>query len=219
MLSQASIAIIDKRLREATGKHVEYFGGISIILTGDPGQLLLVLGSPLYHFPPKDQLCTHGYDCYKQFDKAMQQNDDNNLDQKKFINLLDRLRNGDRIKKGLNSCGKYRRVDCIPAAGKNLNEENFFGLTNTINISINSKITLTNNLWTSKRLVNEANWTIRDIIYPNKENYRNQLPSLLLIEFDHYVGPRFFDKDDPRHNWIPINSLDAIHQILNYSRT
>ncbi|CAF1097582.1 unnamed protein product [Brachionus calyciflorus] len=42
MLSQAVLGIIDKRLREATGKQSEYFGGLSILLTGDPGQLLPV---------------------------------------------------------------------------------------------------------------------------------------------------------------------------------
>lgn len=47
MLSQVSLAIIDFRLRQAK-KIDTYFGGISIILTGDPGQLLPVLGSPLY---------------------------------------------------------------------------------------------------------------------------------------------------------------------------
>lgn len=47
MISQVSIAIIDQRLREAT-KCDKYFGGLSVILTGDPGQLLPVMGSPLY---------------------------------------------------------------------------------------------------------------------------------------------------------------------------
>ena len=48
MVSQVMLHLIDYRLREATGKSDLYFGGISIILTGDPGQLLPVLGTPLY---------------------------------------------------------------------------------------------------------------------------------------------------------------------------
>ncbi|CAF1021169.1 unnamed protein product [Brachionus calyciflorus] len=65
LLSQAVLGIIDKRLREATGKQSEYFGDVSILLTGDPGQLLKVMGAPLYNFPPKDQISTHGYDCFQ----------------------------------------------------------------------------------------------------------------------------------------------------------
>lgn len=48
MLSQINLATIDQRLRQATTKLDLFFGGISVILTGDPGQLLPVLGSPLY---------------------------------------------------------------------------------------------------------------------------------------------------------------------------
>ena len=40
---------IDKRCRQATGKTDEVFGGISIILVGDPGQLPPVADKPLYH--------------------------------------------------------------------------------------------------------------------------------------------------------------------------
>ena len=54
MVSQVLLAQIDKRLRQATGKNNTYFGGISIILVGDPGQLLPVGGSPLYNFPTKN---------------------------------------------------------------------------------------------------------------------------------------------------------------------
>ncbi|CAF1035540.1 unnamed protein product [Brachionus calyciflorus] len=79
----------------------EYFGGISVILTGDPGQLLPVLGSPLYNYPPKDHLIMDGYEAYKQFDKAFwlkvmirQQSLDSDIGQLKFIELLERLRNG-----------------------------------------------------------------------------------------------------------------------------
>ena len=39
MVHQVMLAVIDKRLRQATGKNNLYFGGISIILVGDPGQL------------------------------------------------------------------------------------------------------------------------------------------------------------------------------------
>ena len=58
MLSQCMLAQIDTRLRQATGHNV-YFGGISMILIGDPGQLLPVGGSPLYQYPTKSTIASH----------------------------------------------------------------------------------------------------------------------------------------------------------------
>ncbi|CAF0924316.1 unnamed protein product [Brachionus calyciflorus] len=59
------------------------------------------MGAPLYNFPPKDQISTHCYDCYQQFHKAIclktivrQLSNDYDLDQKKFIEISERLRNG-----------------------------------------------------------------------------------------------------------------------------
>jgi hypothetical protein len=202
-------------------------------------------------------------DLTKLFLKVMvrQQNTDNDPDQKRFIEILEKIRNGENndgtiddwkflLKRQIqpnnqddfkdairlfcdnSACMQYNHdklrelnspicrlsAENYPAVARNLNEENFYGLTNTVNISINSKVTLTSNLWISKGLVNGANGIIRDIIYPETENYRNQLPTALLIEFDYYIGPRFFSNDDPRHNWIPINIFDARHMTLNYIR-
>ena len=42
MLSQKLLFIIDMRLKQATGIHLLPFGGINVVLTGDPGQLLPV---------------------------------------------------------------------------------------------------------------------------------------------------------------------------------
>lgn len=100
MLSQKILAIIDKRLRQATGRKDTYFGGLSIILVGDPGQLLPVADTPLYESHPSTTLKIHGFQCYKQFNHAIRlevcvrQQADSNPDQAKFIYLLPRLRNG-----------------------------------------------------------------------------------------------------------------------------
>ncbi|RNA34443.1 ATP-dependent DNA helicase PIF1 [Brachionus plicatilis] len=87
-------------LKQATGND-KPFGGVSVILTGDPGQLLPVLDSPLYYYPPKDDITWYGYECYKKFDKAIslntifrQASTDNDIDPKRFFEILERLRNG-----------------------------------------------------------------------------------------------------------------------------
>ena len=56
MVSQCLLAHIDQRLRQATGQKEKFFGGLSIILIGDPGQLLPVAGSLLYAKPTKSQV-------------------------------------------------------------------------------------------------------------------------------------------------------------------
>lgn len=71
MFSQVMLAIIDNRLRQATGID-QYFAGLSVILTGDPGQLLPVAGASLYQYPPSSVLAKHGYNCYRQFEKVIQ---------------------------------------------------------------------------------------------------------------------------------------------------
>ena len=100
MLSQCMLAQIDTRLRQATGHNV-YFGGISMILIGDPGQLLPVGGSPLYQYPTKSNIASHGLNLYKQFNESIclevverQKNLNNDPDQDFFISLLTRARNG-----------------------------------------------------------------------------------------------------------------------------
>ncbi|RMZ96220.1 ATP-dependent DNA helicase PIF1 [Brachionus plicatilis] len=77
MLSQNIFGLIDQRLREATGNKNELFGGISIILTEDPGQLNLVGGSPLYHNQPNNMLST----------QVRQQNLENDPDQEYFLSF------------------------------------------------------------------------------------------------------------------------------------
>ena len=100
MLSQVKLAQIDKRLRQATGKNT-FFRGISVILVGNPGQLLPVCGTPLYQYPTKTNLTSHGLNCYKQFTESIclvvcerQINPNNDPNQAFFMSLLKRARNG-----------------------------------------------------------------------------------------------------------------------------
>lgn len=101
-VSQAQMAWVDRRLRQATGKTTVPFGGVSIAMTGDPGQLPPVGGRPLHALDPKDQLNQEGFQAYRQFtavfilDKVQRQDaagvDD--VDQTLFLELLPRARHG-----------------------------------------------------------------------------------------------------------------------------
>ncbi len=104
-----------------------------------------------------------------------------------------------------------------PSAAKIYNSDNFNGLQNILNVCINAKITLTMNLWTNKGLVNGANGVIRDIIFAENA-IEGSLPEAIFIEFDNYIGPKFFSADDHRHNWIPINPGDVYCKYHQASR-
>jgi hypothetical protein len=54
MLGQVTIGWIDKRCKQAVGCNDKVFGGKSLILTGDPGQLPPVADKPLYHAKPSN---------------------------------------------------------------------------------------------------------------------------------------------------------------------
>ena len=101
MLSQVMLGKIDSRLRQAKNTNNLFFGGLSMMLIGDPGQLLPVAGSSLYDTKLKSTLAIAGYLAYKKFDIVItleavmrQQNLDNDPDQAHFMDLLPRLRNG-----------------------------------------------------------------------------------------------------------------------------
>ena len=54
MLAQVTFGWIDKRCKQATSYNDKVFGGKSLILTGDPGQLPPVADRPLYYAKPSN---------------------------------------------------------------------------------------------------------------------------------------------------------------------
>jgi len=100
MLGQKMLAWVDKRCRQATGLTNELFGGKSIILVGDPGQLPPVADKPLYHSKPSCLLQEQGYLAYFMFNTVVKLTINQRVqgctpEQAQFRDLLERLRTGD----------------------------------------------------------------------------------------------------------------------------
>ena len=100
MLGQVTFGWIDKRCKQATGCNDKVFGGKSVILTGDPGQLPPVADKPLYHAKPSNAVGEQGFQAYRMFDKVVkltvnQRVQGMNFEQVQFRDLLLRLRKGD----------------------------------------------------------------------------------------------------------------------------
>ena len=99
MLGQVTFGWIDKRCKQATACSDKVFGGKSLILTGDPGQLTLVADKPLYHANPSNPIGEQGFQAYM-FDKVVtltvnQRVQGSNFEQVHFRDLLLRLRKGE----------------------------------------------------------------------------------------------------------------------------
>ena len=67
MLGQKTMGWIDRRCRQATGLQKILFGGMSVILIGDPAQLPPVGDKPLYHSKPSTTTGEQGYCAYQMF--------------------------------------------------------------------------------------------------------------------------------------------------------
>lgn len=80
------------------------------------------------------------------------------------------------------------------------------GLTGELLISVNSKVMLRRNICTNAGLVNGAIGTVKYIVYQN-DIKPPQFP-YILVEFDNYQGPAFYD------NCVPILPVES-HWILN----
>ena len=100
MLGQVTFGWIDKRCKQATGYNDKVFGGRSLNLTGDPGQLPPVADKPLYHAKPSNAVGEQGHQAYHMFDKVVKLTVNQRVqgmtsEQVQFRDLLLRLRKGD----------------------------------------------------------------------------------------------------------------------------
>lgn len=99
MLDQVTFGWIDKRYKQATGRHDKSLGGKSMILIGDPGQLPPVADKPLYHAKPSNDVGEQGSQTYRMFHKVVKLTVNQRVqgmspEQIQFRDLLLRLRKG-----------------------------------------------------------------------------------------------------------------------------
>ena len=94
MVGCRMLAIIDRQLRQAFSEYNnEPFGGRSIILFGDFGQLPPVLDLPMYADTKRGSLSNSGIVAYKQFIEVYkleiaQRQSGNSKEQQEFRNIL-----------------------------------------------------------------------------------------------------------------------------------
>jgi len=101
MLSKAMLCMIDRRLRDAKSS-IEPFGGLSVVLVGDPAQLLLVADISLSSSSKSsDPLTNEGENVYRLFTKVITLTEVRrqvvavgDVNQQQFINTLLNVRNG-----------------------------------------------------------------------------------------------------------------------------
>ena len=97
MLSQPILGKIDTRLKQAKGNS-EPFGGVSVILVGDPAQLPPVGGTPLHGSMEND---FGGKAAYKSFKHVIKLEEvkrqavkEGDVDQQRFVDILSEMREG-----------------------------------------------------------------------------------------------------------------------------
>jgi ATP-dependent DNA helicase PIF1 len=101
MVGRRMLGMIDIRLRQAFPEYNNKpFGGRSVILTGDFGQLPPVLDLPMYSSIQRDPLSNDGFVAYRQFHEVykldlIQRQSGDSESQQKFRDILLRLRDGE----------------------------------------------------------------------------------------------------------------------------
>lgn len=210
MCGQSLFYWIDKRLREATGIN-ETFGGISVIICGDFGQLFPVLDTALFVSPTRDTSLqkSQAFMLYRLFTDVIFLRKNFRSKDPRFTELLLRLRDGrqtsDDIKLLQTRFAKTRTPDTerlveLKEPIARIESENSSTLANdapadiaplpsTLALSIGSFVMVTVNLWQQAGIFNGLTGTVYDIIY-SPGTKPPTLPLAILIQADvRYKGP------------------------------
>ena len=74
VIGQKMFGWINRRCKQATSVSSLPFGGTSVVLVGDVGQLPPSNWQSIYHDKPSGEIGTEGYMVYRQFDKVVKLN-------------------------------------------------------------------------------------------------------------------------------------------------
>ncbi|CAG8690619.1 9574_t:CDS:2, partial [Scutellospora calospora] len=211
MIGRRMLALINLRLRQAFPEHNNTpFGGRSIILVGDFGQLPPVLDHPMYTTTIlRDPLSNNGIVAYKQFREVykldiVQRQSGDSEEQRNFRDILLRLCNGKstisnwRILTDVNlvNMNMLRSLNILIAKilavhnrgdneAKNANSDIANSLEAELLLAKGARIMLTANLWTEAGLVNSSIGTVQGILF-EEDQRPPALPTVVFILFDNY---------------------------------
>ncbi len=189
---------IDRRMRQITTEYNKLFGGLSIILSGDPGQLLLEHLKKRFYKPNKEEEFKDSLRIYSLNDDCAEHN--------KF-----RLNQVYAPITVLIAHNDYAR-------GKYCGSDQFRGLQNNIYLCIGAQIVITTNILKRFGIMNGACGTVMDIIYRNTSSGLPELPFCIIINLAVYTGKPFF-AEESRRNWIPFDALQAYNARSTSTRT
>ena len=80
------------------------------------------------------------------------------------------------------------------------------GLLNALYLSEGARVILTRNLWTAKGLTNGSMGTVVGLLYGSEENFKSNVPTTVLVQFDNYIGPSFLSHIE---RVVPIEPVTA----------
>ncbi|XP_066914898.1 ATP-dependent DNA helicase PIF1-like [Clytia hemisphaerica] len=115
-----------------------------------------------------------------------------------FANEIVREHNGKMLDSLQSPIAVIKAKNTPPSASKASSEE--FGLVNEVFLAKGAKVMLTRNLWSDVGLCNGSLGIVKDIIF-QRNHLPPALPITIIVKFDKYTGPSFFDDED---NCVPI---------------
>ena len=92
------------------------------------------------------------------------------------------------------------------------------GLANKSYLSRGAKVVLTQNLWTTAKLVNGSQGTVKYLIYKEGKHPRTHLPDLIICKFPEYCGPSFVPDQEKLVPVVP-KTVIWFEKGEQYSRT
>uniref|UniRef100_A0A1X7VSS2 ATP-dependent DNA helicase n=1 Tax=Amphimedon queenslandica TaxID=400682 RepID=A0A1X7VSS2_AMPQE len=218
MVGRKTFGMIDCRLRQAFyGKSQIVFGGCSILLFGDFGQLPPVMDLPIYTTVTQSDLSNQGYKAHSQFETAftltqVMRQSGQDRDQIRFHDILMHLRNGhttedwnhlmdqtpieavvDHNVAMLRECG--HPIATIKAVHTEANaakapSDDAGGMEPVVMLAKSARVMLPSNLWVEVGLVNEAMGTVEAICYKETTPH---IPVAVMVWFDRYTAPTVHD--------------------------